>query len=43
MNWKSSSFIDLINNENPDGAVVCFKSSDPKNSFAKVQNGLISK
>tara|TARA_B000000557_G_C20762393_1_gene437897 strand:+ start:50 stop:1150 length:1101 start_codon:yes stop_codon:yes gene_type:complete len=42
MNWKSSSFIDLINNENPDGAVVCFKSSDPKNSFAKVQNGLIS-
>ena len=42
MQWDSESFNDLINS-NVDGAVVLYKSKDPKNSFAKINNEKITK
>lgn len=38
--WDSSEFTDFLNND-MDGAVAIFRSSDPKNSFAKIVNGQI--
>lgn len=36
MNWDSQSFIEMVSSDYVDGAVVLFKSKDPKNSFAEI-------
>lgn len=38
MNWDSNSFIEMVSNTLVDGAVVLFKSKDPKNSFAEIED-----
>jgi dTDP-glucose pyrophosphorylase len=42
MNWDANSFMETVSPSYVDGAVVLFKSKDPKNSFAKVSGGCIS-
>jgi NDP-sugar pyrophosphorylase family protein len=41
LDWDSKDFIDFVNNTKCDGAVVIFKSHDPKNSFAKILNNRV--
>ena len=41
-NWDSSEFLSFISDETLDGAVVTYNSTNPKNSFAIVNNGFIS-
>ena len=35
IDWSSSRFIDFINKKNPDGALVTYTSTHPRNSFVK--------
>lgn len=42
MNWDSNSFMKMVSTDKVDGAVVLFKSKDPKNSFAEVCDESIS-
>lgn len=39
--WSSENFLTFINNESIDGSVVLYKSSNPKNSFANINNNKI--
>jgi len=41
--WNSQDFIDFISNPNLDGVVVTYPSDNPKNSFALIENGFITK
>jgi NDP-sugar pyrophosphorylase family protein len=43
IHWDAEKFTSLIEENLVDGAVVLFKSSDPKNSFANIDNGLVTK
>lgn len=43
INWNSNDFIDFVKTMNSDGAVVLFKSNDKKNSFADINNGIVTK
>jgi NDP-sugar pyrophosphorylase family protein len=36
LNWNVQDFINFIKEKDPDGAVILHKSSNPKNSFAKI-------
>jgi NDP-sugar pyrophosphorylase family protein len=36
VNWSSKNFLDFIQKNDPDGAVLIHKSIDPRNSFAKI-------
>ena len=36
IDWSSSRFIDFINKKNPDGVLVTYTSTHPKNSFVKI-------
>lgn len=36
MNWDAKSFMEMVAPSSVDGAVVLFKSKDPKNSFAEI-------
>ena len=38
MNWSSARFVDFINKRNPDGVLVTYTSTHPKNSFVKLDN-----
>lgn len=38
MEWDSSLFIEYINNNDVDGAVVTYTSKDPKNSFVELDD-----
>jgi beta-phosphoglucomutase-like phosphatase (HAD superfamily)/dTDP-glucose pyrophosphorylase len=42
LEWNPSEFFYLAENDNCDGAVITFKATHPKWSFAKVENGLIT-
>ena len=42
MNWDANSFMESVSPSYVDGAVVLFKSKDPKNSFAEVIDGVVS-
>jgi len=42
MNWDSNSFMESVSLFNVDGAIVLFKSKDPKNSFAEITNGVVT-
>ena len=41
LNWDAREFLSFIEKEDPDGAVIIHKSTDPRNSFAKIVNGKI--
>ena len=36
IDWQADDFVEWLNNKRIDGAVVCYNSTDPKNSFAEV-------
>jgi dTDP-glucose pyrophosphorylase len=38
MNWDAKSFMEMVKPLNVDGAVVLFKSKDPKNSFVEIED-----
>lgn len=40
--WESEDFLSFISNENIDGAVVTYTSTNPKNSFAVINSGRIT-
>lgn len=40
--WESQDFLSFVSNENIDGVVVTYTSTNPKNSFAVVNNGRIT-
>lgn len=42
MDWDGSKFIDFVKESDADGAVVLHKSDNPKNSFAKIEDDLIT-
>jgi len=41
-NWNSKEYIDLIKSD-IDGSIVTYTSLNPKNSFAEIKNGFVSK
>lgn len=41
--WDQNDFYNFISNPNIDGAVVTYPSNNPKNSFAVVEDGFITK
>jgi NDP-sugar pyrophosphorylase family protein len=41
--WDSEDFTEFISNPNIDGVVVTYPSDNPKNSFAVIENGFITK
>jgi NDP-sugar pyrophosphorylase family protein len=43
INWDADSFLDFVNTKKPDAALVLYTSRDPKNSFAEIQDGLITR
>ncbi len=36
LNWDPQDFLNFIEKNDPDGAVILYKSDDPKHSFAKI-------
>jgi dTDP-glucose pyrophosphorylase len=36
LHWDSKKFVEFLDNAEADGCVVCYKSTDPKNSFAEL-------
>ena len=42
LRWNPIDFLDWVQNTDPRGAVVIYESSDPKNSFAEIRDGLIT-
>jgi NDP-sugar pyrophosphorylase family protein len=42
MNWDYKNFLAFIKENDPDGALILFKSTNPRNSFAKIKNGKIA-
>jgi len=43
INWDSNDFINFVNDKKPNAALVLYNSRDPKNSFAEVVNGTITR
>lgn len=43
INWDSSKFLEFVEAKDPDGALVLYNSRDPKNSFADVVDGRITR
>lgn len=43
INWDAEEFLKWIKAKNPDAALVLYNSTDPKNSFAEVTDGHITK
>jgi dTDP-glucose pyrophosphorylase len=41
LNLDYEDFFNFIKENDPDGAVILYKSSNPKNSFAKIEDGRI--
>ena len=41
--WKPQDFLDYVDRYQCDGAVVLYNSNDPKNSFAMINDGTITK
>lgn len=40
--WDPSKFLKFIDEHKPDAALVLYNSRDPKNSFAEIDNGVIT-
>ena len=43
INWDSADFLEFLKTKNPDAAVVLYNNKDPKNSFAEINNGIITR
>jgi NDP-sugar pyrophosphorylase family protein len=43
LEWEHELFLDFCRNQEIDGAVLTYKSTNPKNSFAKIENDLVVK
>jgi dTDP-glucose pyrophosphorylase len=43
MNWSSADFEEFISTTKSDGVLVTYRSKDLKNSFAEIQNGVVTK
>ena len=43
ISWNSKDFLNFLKEKNPDAAVVLYNNKDPKNSFAEITNGVITK
>lgn len=43
INWNVDDFLSFIDTKKPDAALVLYNSRDPKNSFAQIDNGKITK
>lgn len=41
LEWDSKHFLDFIERKDPDGVVVLYQSSNPKNSFAVVEDNAV--
>lgn len=42
LDWDANTFLQLVSSKSVDGAVVLFKSKDPKNSFANISGDRIT-
>jgi len=42
INWDSTDFLNFLDEKKPDAAVVLYNNKDPKNSFAEIENGVIT-
>ena len=43
ISWDSMDFLNFLQEKNPDAAVVLYNSKDPKNSFAEIENSVITR
>lgn len=43
INWDSTKFMQFVQDKNPGAALVLYNSRDPKNSFAEIIDGRISR
>lgn len=43
INWDAQDFLKWIDQKQPDAALVLYNSTDPKNSFADITNGRITR
>jgi NDP-sugar pyrophosphorylase family protein len=43
LNWNADEFLDFVQDSNCDGAVVLFKATDPKHSYAEIFDNKIIK
>ena len=43
INWNAPDFLKWIEQKRPDAALVLYNSTDPKNSFAEITHGYITK
>jgi UDP-N-acetylglucosamine diphosphorylase / glucose-1-phosphate thymidylyltransferase / UDP-N-acetylgalactosamine diphosphorylase / glucosamine-1-phosphate N-acetyltransferase / galactosamine-1-phosphate N-acetyltransferase len=41
--WKAQEFTDWVKSKDPAGALVLYQSRDPKNSFAEIQDGRVTR
>lgn len=41
--WDPSQFLDFVNREDPGGALVLYNSTSPKNSFAEITDGRVTR
>ena len=39
--WDANKFLNFISQENIEGSIVLYKSENPNNSFAQIENGII--
>jgi NDP-sugar pyrophosphorylase family protein len=42
LSWNSLDFLSFIKENDPSGCVAIFESEDPKNSFAKIYDGIVT-
>lgn len=42
INWDAGEFLSWVKRKNPAAALVLYNSRDPKNSFAQIENGVIT-
>ena len=41
--WNPQEFLEFVSKKKPDGAVVLYNNTDPKNSFAEIKNDKITR
>ena len=42
INWDPYDFLKFLEDKSPDAAVVLYNNRDPKNSFAEIENGVVT-
>ena len=43
INWDINDFLNFLEEKKPDAAVVLYNNKDPKNSFAEIEKGVITR